>query len=95
MEGMKNDKEKLRWDLLPISEVEEVVSVLTHGAKKYADNNWQVVVKDNPDRYFAACMRHIVAYREGEREDPDSGLLHLAHAICCLLFIMWRDKEIE
>ena len=38
--GLKLDFDKLRWDLLPIECVEEIVRVLTFGAKKYDDNNW-------------------------------------------------------
>ena len=39
--GLKNDvaEDKLRWDLLPIEEIEELVDILTKGAKKYADNS--------------------------------------------------------
>lgn len=32
---------KLRWDLLPLAEIEDIVRVYTEGAKKYADNSWQ------------------------------------------------------
>lgn len=39
----KNDRAdgKLRWDLLPLAEIEDIVRVYTEGAKKYADNSWQ------------------------------------------------------
>jgi len=40
IEGTKYDEDKPRWDLLPFTEVEKVVKVLTMGAKKYADGNW-------------------------------------------------------
>lgn len=86
--GTKYDAQKPRWDLLPLGPVEDVVRVLTHGAAKYSDNNWRYVPNAH-DRYFAAAMRHLVAYRQGELLDPESGLPHLAHAVCCLLFLMW------
>ena len=35
--GRKNDDNKLRWDLLPWEEVEEIVEILTFGSKKYSD----------------------------------------------------------
>lgn len=40
--GMKNDRRdhKLRWDLLPLSEIEDVVAVYTAGAEKYGSNRW-------------------------------------------------------
>ena len=84
--GLKKDHGKDRWDLLPWEEVEEIVKVLTFGANKYADNNWQKVPQGR-ERYFAAAMRHLVAWRRGEERDPESGLKHLAHAGCCLLFL--------
>lgn len=95
-EGMKNDylDDKLRWDLLPMAEVEKVVKILSFGAKKYAPNNWQNV--DNGiERYYAALMRHIVAWRKGETVDPDSNCEHLAHAVCNLIFLLYltNDKE--
>lgn len=39
-ESIKNDfkDDKLRWDLLPLDLIEEVVKVYTAGAKKYGEN---------------------------------------------------------
>ncbi len=90
--GTKYDGDKLRWDLLPLEEVEKVVEVLTFGANKYSPDNWRKV--ENPvERYYAATLRHISDWRiRGELFDKESGLPHLAHAICCLLFIMWFNK---
>ena len=90
--GSKYDGGKARWDLLPWAQLADVVSVLTFGAEKYDDNNWQHV-PDGEARYFAAAMRHMVAWRTGERCDRESGLPHLAHAVTCLLFAMWFDHE--
>jgi hypothetical protein len=87
MEGVKYDNDKPRWDLLPMGPVEEVVKVLTYGARKYDDENWRKV--DNQrSRYYAAAMRHIVAWWRGEKLDPETGYSHLAHAMCCLIFLM-------
>lgn len=88
--GSKHDAEKARWDLLPLGAVSAVVDVLTYGAKKYAPDNWRLV-SDARTRYFAAAMRHVVAWKRGERLDAESGLPHLAHAACCLLFILEVD----
>jgi len=92
MKGVKYDGEKPRWSLLPWREVNDIVKVLNHGATKYDDNNWQHV-KPPKDRYFSAMHRHIYAWKTGEKIDPESGLPHLAHAGCCLLFLMWFDNE--
>lgn len=90
--GKKDDAGKRRWDLLPLGPVGEVVDVLTYGAKKYAPDNWQHVA-DPQARYFAAAMRHLSAWREGEKADSETGCSHLAHAACCLLFLLWFDKR--
>ena len=82
---MKDTKGKAKWDLLPWDLVEQTVDVLTFGADKYAPEAWRQETKS--DDYFAALMRHIVAYRKGEIIDPESGKTHLAHAMCNLIFI--------
>ena len=92
MEGKKYDGDKPRWDLLPLDSVEQVVDVLTYGAKKYAPDNWKIV-GDYRRRYYAAAMRHIVAWWRGEIIDPETGMHHLAHAVCCLLFLIEREGE--
>lgn len=83
-DGHKADDGKERWDLLPFAPIEEVVRVLTHGAKKYGDNNWRKV---DISRYKAALMRHVSAMMKGKWVDSESGLSHVAHAICNLIFI--------
>lgn len=64
--------------------------VLWYGANKYAPWNWQRV-PDAREQYFGAATRHLVAWRRGELLDPETGLPHLAHATCNLLFIAWFD----
>lgn len=85
-EGYKGDAGKLRWDLLALGPVIEEVRVLTFGAKKYLDWNW-VKVPDARARYYAAAMRHLTAWWQGEEADPETGASHLAHARCCLGFL--------
>lgn len=89
-----DDPEKLRWDLLPWREVEQVVEILTLGAFKYADNNWQHV-PNRRNRYFAAAMRHFSKWFMGQQLDKESKKNHLAHALCCILFLLWDDNETE
>ena len=80
-DSFKNDRidNKLRWELLPLCLIEEVVKVYTFGAEKYAPNTWQNL-DDGYNRYKAALMRHIVAYEKGEQIDEESGIHPLAHA---------------
>jgi hypothetical protein len=84
--GRKDDTGKLRWDLLPIEPIEKVVEVLTNATKKYTPNSWRNV-ENAQERYYAALMRHIVAYRHGESKDAESGISHIAHALCNLIFL--------
>lgn len=92
VQGQKFDTEKPRWDLVPWGAVSEVVKVLTCGAKKYGVDNWKLV-PDWRRRYFAAACRHLISWTLGEKTDPETGLHHLAHAACCVLFCIELDKE--
>ncbi len=84
--GLKYDENKVRVDLLPVRALHEVAKVLTFGAKKYGANNWQNVKPLR--RYFRAAIGHLWARALGEYLDPESGLPHLAHAACCVLFLL-------
>ena len=93
-EGVKYDQHKPRWSLLPWKQIEWVVKVLTVGAIKYSDDNWKFIPNID-ERYSSACMRHLVARMEGNVHDEETGLPHLAHAVCCILFWMWFDDNPE
>jgi hypothetical protein len=90
MSGNKFDDGKLNYVLMPWKPIDEVVKVLMFGANKYGADNWKMV-DDAKSRYLSAAYRHINAYAEGEINDSESGLKHLAHAMCCLIFILWFD----
>lgn len=84
--ALKNDQDKPRTDLLPVLALEEVVKVFTYGAKKYSARNWEKgFVWSRP---YGACIRHLFAYWRGETIDPESGISHLAHAVCNALFLL-------
>jgi hypothetical protein len=88
--GTKHDAGKLRFSLLPLHALEEVVKVLEFGAAKYGAENWRKL--DNlQQRYYDAALRHVIADQKGEAVDDESDLPHLAHAICCLMFKL-EDK---
>lgn len=84
LEGTKHDGEKVRLDLLSTIWINGVGSVLTFGAKKYSANNWRKGIKLS--RLLGAALRHIFAFLAGEDKDPESGLSHLYHASCCIMF---------
>jgi hypothetical protein len=91
-QGVKYDEDKLQWTLLPFRALKEVVAVLGFGAKKYAPDNWQRV-PDASTRYVDAAFRHLTDWQLKERLDGETGKSHLAHAICCLLFLLWFEQE--
>lgn len=89
--GDKYDQGKIRYDLLPFKALEEIALVLTFGANKYKPDGWREV-EGWRWRYFAAAMRHLLAwFAKGEKRDPESGLHHLAHAACCIMFMLELD----
>jgi hypothetical protein len=91
LEGKKFDDGKLPYDLLPSDAVEEIVKVLQFGATKYGDRNWEKGMAWS--RPFAALMRHMWAWWRREEKDPETGLSHLAHAGCCILFLLSYEKR--
>jgi hypothetical protein len=90
----KHDAGKPRWSLLPRGVIRQVLAVLEFGASKYVPHAWQGV-PDARRRYYDAAMRHVESWWSGEKRDAESGLPHLAHAACCLLFLMWFDDAEE
>jgi len=51
-----------------------------HGLKKYGRFNWRHA-GINATTYIGAIRRHLDAWADGEDNDPDSGLSHIAHII--------------
>jgi hypothetical protein len=88
--GRKFDGGKLQYGLLPPAALKATVEILTFGAEKYEPDNWKYV-PDSKRRYFDAMQRHLWAWKEGEINDPESGKHHLAHAMCCLMFLYEHD----
>lgn len=90
----KNDKldDKLRWDLLPMSEIEDIVKLYHRGAKKYKPDSWKHL-NDGFNRYRAALLRHMMAYLNGERYDKETGSNHLTAVAWNAIAMLWFDKH--
>lgn len=85
----KADNGKTRLDLVSPTFIEAVGKIRTFGVQKYGDSDsW---AKVEPKRYMAALLRHINAYRMGEELDKESGMPHLWHAACNLMFLIDLD----
>jgi hypothetical protein len=88
--AIKHDQDKLPLNLLSGEALMQTAAVLKFGADKYAEHNWRSGFQWS--RPLAAAMRHLVAFNDGEDKDPESGLSHLAHAACCIMFLLEFEK---
>lgn len=71
-----------------------VAEVGTFGARKYSRGGW-THVKDGPNRYTAALLRHLLAEGRGVI-DQDSGLRHAAQVAwnaLARLELMLKEEE--
>lgn len=84
--GVKFDDAKPRMDLVPVSAIRALADVLTMGATKYGDRNWEKGLAWG--RVYGATMRHLLAWWHGEDLDAESGLCHLKHALCNVAFLV-------
>lgn len=85
--GRKDDQEKPRMDLIDADFLEGLAQVLTFGAKKYAAHNWRGGISYS--RLIAASYRHLGALSRNEDYDGESGLGHVFHLACCVMFLSW------
>lgn len=92
--AFRADGAKLRYDLVPPLPLEDVARALTFGAEKYTEHNWANGMQWS--RCYGSAMRHIQSWWQGEDVDPESGLNHLTHAICNLMFLrQYAEDQIE
>ncbi len=80
-EGRKDDQNKNRVDLLPVDVLQETAKVLTDGAQRYGERNWENGMSWN--RPYGALLRHLWAWWSGEEYDPC--WLNILKSICCVL----------
>lgn len=84
--AIKYDQGKVQMELVSPIALYQLAAVLTFGAKKYESWNWSKGLKLM--RCFGAALRHMFSWMRGETLDPESGLPHLAHAMCNLMFML-------
>lgn len=83
---------KPQIDKVPTTLIIEVAAAMKLGAAKYGPYNWREK-KVSTSVYYAAFMRHAMAYWEGEDLDPESGASHLGHAGACLAILLDAAKN--
>lgn len=82
---MKKDGGKRRVDLLDPAWLLGTADVLEFGANKYAAHKWAEGM--DWSRVYGALLRHMLAWWSGEEIDPETGLSHMYHASCCIMFL--------
>lgn len=78
------------WCYVTSSDMEQMVRVLEFGAKKYAEWNWMQGMAWS--RVLNSFRRHILAIAQGEKNDPESGISHMGHVCCNLMFLTTYEK---
>lgn len=97
-ESVKNDRKdgKVRMELLPWNELEQIAKVYTAGAEKYGEHTWENLT-NGYERYKGAMLRHLTEVEKGNAIDEDTGCLHAAqiawNAIAMLHFKMKEYEE--
>lgn len=100
MEGHKDDADKDRLELFPSVAIFAISRVLTKGATKYGDRNWEKGMKWS--RVYGATLRHLFAWFAGRGPTAKSFLFgdlddewqfsHLWHAGCCIVFLISYEE---
>lgn len=84
-EGLRFNDGKLRYDLVNPQAHEGMVEILTFGANKYAERNWEKGMAWS--KVISSLKRHLAAIEKGEDYDKESGKLHADHVACNAHFL--------
>jgi hypothetical protein len=94
--GLKYDAGKPSLELIDTEAEIELAKVLDFGARKYNAHNWRNGIQWS--RTIGAALRHLRAFNAGEDKDPETGLSHVAHAMCNCMFLLYFEthhKELD
>lgn len=91
--GLRYNTGKRRFDLLPPDALASLADILTIGAKKYAERNWELGMPYSDA--LGSLERHLMAWKAGEDLDPESGQSHLAHIATNAIFLLtWELRGV-
>ena len=88
--GLRFNVGKLKWSLIDFDSLKDMVRVLEMGAEKYDAHNWRKGLKTT--EVCESLMRHLFAYIQGEDDDQESKLPHVAHIMCNAMFLSYMSK---
>lgn len=83
--GLRYNEGKIRYDLITPFALEQLATVLSKGAEKYAERNWELGMRWST--VIASLERHLQAFKNGEDFDKESGLLHISHLLTNAAFL--------
>lgn len=88
----KNDAGKNMLAYIPMQGLSEIGKVMTYGATKYGAFNYN---KGHTSiQLSSAFLRHVCdGFLSGEDFDPESGLMHLAHAGATIMILIQQIKD--
>ena len=89
--GARYNTNKPDLSLIPLCTLEDEARVWMYGKQKYAAWNWAKGM--NWSIPLACALRHLAAWQRGEENDQESGLPHLAHAMCNLRMLTLYSKQ--
>jgi hypothetical protein len=78
-------------ELIPPEPTRGLAEVLTFGANKYADRNWEKGM--DWSRCLGSLKRHLQCWEEGQQTDAETGISHLDHIICNAYFLSTYEKR--
>jgi hypothetical protein len=100
-EGVKHDTGKPRMELIPPEAMFALADILTSGAEKYGDRNWEMGM--GWSRVFGGCMRHAWCWFGGkgparrsfifEDADLETGRSHLWHLMTGVAFLVVYEER--
>ena len=92
--GGEKGQKLARFDLVPVRPLTALAEHYGRGAAKYADRNWEQGTDWSLN--YAALMRHVTQWWNGEDEDADTGSHHLTavawHAFALLEFAVTHPE---
>ena len=78
---------KIPLHLVPPSAMHALAIAFEDGARKYGAFNFRDSAVSS-STYYAALLRHVSAWFDGEDVAKDSGIEHLHHAMACLAILI-------
>jgi hypothetical protein len=82
---------KLDMGLVPSTAMAYMALAFTEGALKYGRYNWRIAGV-RASIYYAAAMRHLGKYWNGEWVDPKTQVPHLASVMACCAIILDAER---